>query len=337
MKIPREAKIGLFTLVSFSSLYFGYNFLRGKKFFSGQNSYYVVYNTIEGVNKSTPIYYKGLKVGQVEDLGFLRTDSANRIIATLIIDKNIALSKSTEARIVSTDLLGGKAISLIVPDLLVPVEKGDTILGTQEVGIGESISGMIEPVKDKTENVLLSLNRVLGRIDQVLGSGGSEKLNSGINDLAGTMHNLNLATAALNDLIRNESARLSKTSANLESITSNIRNNNNEIDKSIHNVRQISDSLAQAPIKQMIESLNKTSTQLSLLAEKLNKGEGTAGKLLNDPQLYDNLNKSSAELKALLKDIQEYPSRYVHVSVFGGAAKKVEKQREAKLKAQQVN
>ncbi|MCA0427668.1 MAG: MlaD family protein [Bacteroidetes bacterium] len=337
MKIPREAKIGLFTLVSFTSLYFGYNFLRGKKFFSGQNTYYVVYNTIEGVNKSTPIYYKGLKVGQVEDLGFLRTDSANRIIATLIIDKNIALSKSTEARIVSTDLLGGKAISLIVPDLLIPVEKGDTIKGSQEVGIGESISGMIEPVKDKTENVLLSLNRVLGRIDEVLGSGGSEKLNSGINDLAGTMHNLNLATAALNDLIRTESARLSKTSANLESITSNIRNNNVEIDKSIHNVRQLSDSLSQAPIKQMVENLNKTSLQLSLLAEKLNKGEGSAGKLLNDPQLYDNLNKSSQELKALLKDIQDYPSRYVHVSVFGGSAKKADKERAAKLKAQQGN
>ncbi|MFY8020031.1 MAG: MlaD family protein [Bacteroidia bacterium] len=332
MRIPREAKIGLFAVVSLAALYFGYNFLRGKKFFSRQNTYYVVYNTIDGVNKSTPIYYKGLKVGQVEELGFLRTDSANRIIATLIIDQNIMLSRSSEARIVSMDLLGGKAISLIVPDLLTPIFKGDTIKGTQEIGIGESISGMIEPVKDKTENVLVSLNKVLGQFEKVMGTGGSENLNAGINDLAQTMKNLNMATAALNQLIQNESGRLSKTSANIESITSNFKKSNEEIEASLKNISKISDSLSQAPIKSLIIELQKTSVQLAQVAEKLNKGNGTAGKMMNDPQLYENLNKSSAELQALLKDMREYPARYVNVSLFGGPAKKAEKKREQDLK-----
>jgi phospholipid/cholesterol/gamma-HCH transport system substrate-binding protein len=334
LRIPREAKIGLFAVVSLAALYFGYNFLRGKKFFSRQNTYYVVYNTIDGVNKSTPIFYKGLKVGQVEELGFLRTDSANRIIATLIIDQNIMLSRSSEARIVSTDLLGGKAISLIVPNLIEPIFKGDTISGTQEIGIGESISGMIEPVKDKTENVLVSLNKVLEHVEKVMGNGGSENLNSGINDLAQTMKNLNMATASLNQLIQNESNRLSKTSGNIESITSNLKKNNQDIESSIQNLKVITDSLADAPLKSMVVELQKTSVQLAMVAEKLNKGEGSAGKLINDPQLYDNLNKSTNELQALLKDLREYPARYVNVSVFGGAAKKAEKKREQDLKKQ---
>ncbi len=334
MRIPREAKIGLFAVVSLAALYFGYNFLRGKKFFSRQNTYYVVYNNIEGVNKSTPIYYKGLKVGQVEELGFLRTDSANRIIATLIIDQNISLSRSSEARIVSMDLLGGKAISLIVPDLLMPIFKGDTIIGTQEIGIGESISGMIEPVKDKTENVLVSLNKVLEQVEKVMGNGGSENLNSGINDLAQTMKNLNMATAALNQLIQNESVRLSRTSSNIEAVTSNFKKNNQEIESSIQNIKVITDSLADAPLKSMVIELQKTSVQLAMVAEKLNKGNGSAGKLINDPQLYDNLNKSSNELQALLKDLREYPGRYVNVSLFGGPAKKAEKKRAQDLKNQ---
>ena len=159
------------------------------------------------------------------------------------------LSRSSEARIVSMDLLGGKAISLIVPDLLTPIFKGDTIKGTQEIGIGESISGMIEPVKDKTENVLVSLNKVLGQFEKVMGTGGSENLNAGINDLAQTMKNLNMATAALNNLIQNESGRLSKTSANIESITSSFKKSNEEVEASLKNISKISDSLSQAPIK----------------------------------------------------------------------------------------
>src|SRR5688572_11567035 len=110
MKISKEVKIGVFAAFALAALYFGYNFLRGKRLFSNLHSYYVVYNEIDGIVKSTPIYYKGLKVGQVEKLGLFRTDSANKIIATLLIDDKVRLSRSSEARIVTLDLLGGKAI-----------------------------------------------------------------------------------------------------------------------------------------------------------------------------------------------------------------------------------
>ena len=51
-------------------------------------------------------------------------------------------------------------------------------------------------------------------------------------------------------------------------------------------------------------------------------------------QLYDNLTKSSAELTALMKDMQDYPGRYFAVSVFGNsrADKQDKKREEAKKK-----
>jgi phospholipid/cholesterol/gamma-HCH transport system substrate-binding protein len=57
---------------------------------------------------------------------------------------------------------------------------------------------------------------------------------------------------------------------------------------------------------------------LASITQKIDKGEGTAGKFINDKELYDNLNKSSLELQMLLKDLQKNPSRYVNISVFGG-------------------
>jgi phospholipid/cholesterol/gamma-HCH transport system substrate-binding protein len=321
LKISKEAKIGLFAACALAGLYFGYNFLRGKKIFSSQNTYYVVYNKIDGIVKSTPIYFKGLKVGQVEKLTLFRTDSSNAIMATLLIDKKIQLAASSEAKIVSMDLLGGKAISLLIPSLLDPITEGDTLLGTIENSLSASISEMITPVKNKTENVMVSLNKVLTELEKVLANGGTDDLSSGISNLAGIMENLRKTTSQLDQLLQSEKGKIGKITGNMASLTETLKNNNQQLDATLKNFKNISDSLSQAPIKQTIEQLNKTAKQLALITEKIEKGEGTAGKLVNDKELYDNLNKSSFELQSLLKDLQANPKKYVNVSVFGGKDK----------------
>ena len=318
MKINKEFKIGLFAAFSLAALYFGYNFLRGKRLFSSLNTYYVTYNKIDGIVKSTPIYFKGLKVGQVEKLSLIRTDSANRILATLLIDNKITLSKSSEAMIVSMDLLGGKAISLNIPSLVDPIFEGDTLIGTEETSLSASIAEMITPVKNKAENVMVSLNHVLGELEKVLADGGTKNLSNGIADLAGIMHNLNNTSKQLDALIAAEKNKIGNITTNMEALSLTLKNNQKDIEASLKNFKNITDSLAAAPLKSTIDQLNKTSVQLASITQKIDKGEGTAGKFINDKELYDNLNKSSLELQMLLKDLQKNPSRYVNISVFGG-------------------
>ena len=322
MKITKEFKIGLFAAFSLGALYFGYNFLRGKRIFSSLNTYYVTYNKIDGIVKSTPIYFKGLKVGQVEKLSLIRTDSSNQILATLLIDNKIVLSKSSEAMIVSMDLLGGKAISLNIPSLVDPILEGDTLIGSEETSLSASISEMITPVKNKAENVMVSLNHVLGEFEKVLANGGTKNLSNGMEDLAGILKNLHQTSIQLDAIVMAEKSKIGNITSNMEAISYTLKNNRNDIDNSIKNFKSISDSLAAAPLKSTIEQLNKTSLQLAQITQKIDKGEGTAGKLINDKELYDNLNKSSKELQILLKDLHERPSRYVNISVFGGKKEK---------------
>ncbi len=322
MKITKEFKIGLFAAFSLGALYFGYNFLRGKRIFSSLNTYYVTYNKIDGIVKSTPIYFKGLKVGQVEKLSLIRTDSSNQILATLLIDNKIVLSKSSEAMIVSMDLLGGKAISLNIPSLVDPILEGDTLIGSEETSLSASISEMITPVKNKAENVMVSLNHVLGEFEKVLANGGTKNLSNGMEDLAGILKNLHQTSIQLDAIVMAEKSKIGNITSNMEAISYTLKNNKNDIDNSIKNFKSISDSLAAAPLKSTIEQLNKTSLQLAQITQKIDKGEGTAGKLINDKELYDNLNKSSKELQILLKDLHERPSRYVNISVFGGKKEK---------------
>jgi phospholipid/cholesterol/gamma-HCH transport system substrate-binding protein len=322
LKINKEFKIGLFAAFSLAALYFGYNFLRGKRLFSSLNTYYVTYNKIDGIVKSTPIYFKGLKVGQVEKLSLIRTDSANRILATLLIDNKITLSKSSEAMIVSMDLLGGKAISLNIPSLVDPIFEGDTLIGREETSLSASIAEMITPVKNKAENVMVSLNHVLGELEKVLADGGTKNLSNGIADLAGIMHNLNNTSKQLDALIAAEKNKIGNITTNMEALSLTLKNNQKDIEASLKNFKNITDSLAAAPLKSTIDQLNKTSVQLASITQKIDKGEGTAGRFINDKELYDNLNKSSLELQMLLKDLQKNPSRYVNISVFGGKKEK---------------
>jgi phospholipid/cholesterol/gamma-HCH transport system substrate-binding protein len=114
---------------------------------------------------------------------------------------------------------------------------------------------------------------------------------------------------------------LQKASRNVETITSSIAKNSDNLNRMIKNLSIISDSLSKSNMKSTINNLEKVSAEMALLLQKINKGEGTMGKLANDKELYDNLNKSTAELQLLLADLHKNPSRYVHFSVFGGGSK----------------
>lgn len=335
MKFERETKIGLFTIVALTSIYFGYNFLRGKKFFSNANTFYVKYNSVEGVVNSTPVYYKGLKVGQVEKIALITDGSINKVLVTLSINEKVILSKSSEANIVSLDLLGAKAIKLNIPDLVQPVESGDTLIGGEEEELTDIISNVVNPIKDKSEKVLVSIDKVLTDINKILQDGGRQTLSNSINDFGGTLSNLRKTSESLNLLVQREGTNIAHTIENLEQLSLALKGSSNNLAKVLENTKQITDSLSNAPIKSAIKNLENASKELDVLLANINKGEGTAGRLAKDSALYVNLNKSAYELQSLLNDFQKYPARYVNVSVFGGASKKANKLREKeKAKAQ---
>ena len=65
--------------------------------------------------------------------------------------------------------------------------------------------------------------------------------------------------------------------------------------------------------KKIINSLGNFNSVMS----KIEKGEGSIGKLINDAELYNNLEGASKELEELLRDLKENPKRYMHFSLFG--------------------
>jgi len=336
LKRSKEIRVGIFTVLGIILLIFGYNFLKGFNPLRRYHKYYVIYNNVGGIVKSTQVTINGLKVGQVEEVEMLHEGDPTRMLVTLFVEKTIKLPKGTTATISSQGLLGSTDIVVLPAPITPEAEYSDTLVPGFEESLTGVIQKIIPPLKEKSEQVLVTLDKVLLSINNVFDSTNTKHLTNSIDDFSGTLQHMRNITGRFDQLTAEEYGKLKNMFDNIESITTNLKNNNEAISKALKNVSKISDSVAAADLTATINHTRTVMKEFSITLEKVNKGDGSLGKLANDSSLYINLNQTSAELTSLMKDMQEYPGRYFSVSVFGGgkrAEKQDKKREEAKKKA----
>ncbi len=142
-----------------------------------------------------------------------------------------------------------------------------------------------------------------------------KNLSNSFGSIDRTLRNLEGASGNLDTLIQGESARISSILQDVNSITGNLRNNNEEISNILGNVSAISDSLRQASLHQTLMSLDYILATTDSIMNKINRGEGTIGALLNDNDLYYNLNQVSENLNRLLVEFRYNPKRFINLSL----------------------
>ncbi len=305
MKLQKEAKIGITAVIIIVLFIWGFNFLKGKNILSTNDSFYSVYDNIDGLEEASPVYISGFKVGVVESIKLHKTIK-DKIVVGFTLEEKVKLPKQTKAIIYPATLIAGKAIKLELSNSTEYYHNGDTIPGILEQDLVSSLSDELLPVKNKIENLVVSIDSVLAIFD-----------NERKEDLKTSLDNLNQITTDLNTLLDSENSKLAHILNNVESITNNLKNNNNQIANILNNFSNISDSLEQANIKTTILNANKTLAEFSEISHKINNGEGTLGMLINNDSLYHNLNYLAADLDSLVIDLNENPKRYVHFSLFG--------------------
>lgn len=310
MKVSNETKVGALTAIAITILVLGYNFLKGKDLFTSTTKYYAIYNRVDGLAPSNAITINGYRIGQVIGVNLIPEDSM-RVKVTLEIKSEIKVGDSAIAKIFDADLFGSKAIELVLNSSKSKriLNNGDTLISEVQASIVSSVSKIVAPIKDKAENLIESLDSIFG------GETGA--------NLKGTIANLNAITTnfkntskRLDGIVSSQEKRLDVIFANVLSISTNLKNNNEAITATIQNLKSFSDTLAAVKIQQLVANAENALAQVNFITEKINKGEGSLGLLINDKELYNNLNKSSADLDALLKDMKENPKKYVHFSIW---------------------
>lgn len=302
MKLSREIKTALLVIFGLGFFYFGFNFLKGSSVFSKQKVIYSVYDEVEGLSIGADVNINGLSIGKITKIDFL--PGSTQILVSMRVRGDLAFSSASEAILYETGLIGGKAI-MIQPifENGKSIKTGDTLPSGVQPGFTELVNQQIAPLQQKLTSTLTSVDELFDGVSNVLNNQTQENLKTTLSELTRTVENANNITRKLNRLLDSNATALDTTFKHLASTSANLS--------------QISDSLVEVDFKSILAQYNKIATNLNQVLDQVNTSQGTAGKLINDPALYTQLNATLEELESLLNDLKNNPKRYVHFSLFG--------------------
>lgn len=292
MTFTKEAKIGLVTIISLALLYIGINYLKGINLFKPSNHYYVECTNVKEVTISSPVYVEGFKVGLVRAIEY-DYDTTDKIMIEISLEDKMRINKGSYISIEKSLLSGGELhihLNKHVDDYL---KAGAVIEGRN----GEDMMATMQ------NNILPGVEQLIPKLDSIL-SGlqtvvNHPALTASLDQIEHTTRNLNQSTAYLNSLMRND---IPVILGNLKTISADFT--------------EVSKEIKSLDFPKTLSLVNSTLENLQLTTERLNSSDNSMGLLLNDKELYLNLNETSSNASKLLLDLRENPKRYVHFSLF---------------------
>ena len=308
MKISNETKVGILTITALTILILGFNFLKGKDVFNQSEKIYAVFTDLGPLTKSNEVKINGYVIGKVYSLD-ASDASVNGIVATIHLTEDVNIPRDSKAFIASP-LVGASYLVIEKGTQNVFLKSGDTLNTRIDNGILDDVKAQLTPTLNKVRNSLDSLNVVMSGINNILNSEARVNLQT-------TLANLAQSTHSLKGLLNNESGALAKTLNNANSITENIKKNNDSITAVISSAKRATDNLASIDVKPAIDSIQAAIGQLKSFVARVNSTKGSLGALINDRQLYNKLNDAIISAELLMDDLRTHPKRYVNLSVFG--------------------
>ncbi|NJB70307.1 phospholipid/cholesterol/gamma-HCH transport system substrate-binding protein [Saonia flava] len=309
MKISREFKTGAIVLVGIFLFILGFSYLKSNPIFDKSITLYAIYDNVGGLQPGTPVTINGLTVGKVNNIVF-KDESFNSLV-TFTVKSDFQFAKNSKVELYDTGIIGGKGLQIIpVFDGSRPAQKSDTLMTNIRPGLTDLVQEKLGPLQLKVEGAISNADSLLMNVNDVLDDKTKRDLRESISGLNSLVKNFQTSATALNGLLAENKGQLDSTIANVNSITDNFA--------------KISDSLANAGLGETMKSLQSTVASLDVLLAKMEKGDGSLGKLMKDEELYNNLANASKEMDLLLQDFRLNPKRYVNVSVFGKKQKEYE-------------
>lgn len=303
-----EIKIGIVGFGILLLLFFGIKFLKGIDVFQKETTYYVFYDNVGGMYEGNYIYLNGMKVGYVKDIETIG-ERAEKFLVTVAVDSKIKITDDSKMVFFSADLLGSKAMKIELGNSPRILENKDTIMGDVELGMLDKLGSSIAPIAQNLDSILFATKNILNQQTQ-------NNLQHTFANLEVTSERLSSISGQFDNLMKNEKEKIGKIISNTESITSNLKNNNDELNNIISKIGQITDTVAQAQLGSTILQTTQTLEKLNNVLGVIEKGKGNIGLLINDEGLYKSLDESAKKLDALIEDIKANPKKYINVSVF---------------------
>ena len=297
---------------SIAILYLGFNYLKGIDFFSSNDKYYAVYENVDGLNVSNPVFINGFIVGRVSDITLLQ-NKENQIVVELDISGDIVLGDTATATLTG-DFLGNKSILLSTGNISSPIQPGDTLTAVLDRGIADILAQSAQPVANSLEVTIKKINTILDNL-----SGNSDKINRMMDRFEKTPVLLNTTIVETKNSLEEITATFNKVGEELNTTLRAAR-------PALKNMATFSDSLKRLELNKTIRETNEAIAKLQGAIDHFTQTEGTLGRLLKDDSLYVNLNNAILNLDTLVNHFDQNPKHFF--SPLGKSPKKIRKERQ---------
>lgn len=316
MKLSSEAKVGIIGIVTILVLIWGINYLKGRNILNSTYTLQAHYMDSGGLEASSPVLMNGVKIGYVDEV-ILKPEEEFPIKVLLSIEKAYPLRKGSVATLASMDLLGTKGIRIDPPadkessGKMGLYSDNEHIRSAVEVDMLSRMQAQVMPVMERIGDLAESLDQVVQKMDTLLVSQTTQGILKHISDVSGEL------AASLGP-----GGSLNESFSNLESFSSMLKEQEEEMASLVGNLNSISAAVDSAGLDRLAEELISVSEQFNQLLTQVNSGEGSAGKLIYSDSLYTKLETLITDLDTLIRDLNENPGDYVQFSVFGKSKSK---------------
>ena len=302
MRLSKEIKAAFFVLSTILLFIFGFNFLKGSSLLDKQKTIYAVYDEVDGLLVGANVMINGLSIGNVTELDFL--PNSTKILVTFKVKDKLNFSSKSTASIYETGVLGGLAISIDpIFERESIVKTGDTLNSSVRPGLTELINRQIEPLSRQLQSTITSVDSIFTGASNVLNRQTQEEIKESINVLTSAIKAINNSSIIIEKTLTDKNTQINNTIDNFEKISSNLS--------------EVSDEFNSFGLSNLLSNLEVSVDGISSIVDKLDSDKSTIGKLINEDEVYNNLNSSIESLNSLISDIKANPKKYVHFSVFG--------------------
>jgi phospholipid/cholesterol/gamma-HCH transport system substrate-binding protein len=236
----------------------------------------------------------GVQIGVVSDV---ELDPRGTILITMSIEKNYHVPRNSQAAVVPVGIFGDQEVAL-TPAEPSPIffNAGDSVPpAPPSVGIPQ-LTARADTISQRIDDLAKSVQL------ELVQAGGIADLRKSLASVAELTRSLNVVAAEQSKQLSLTLTRFRNTAAAIDSV---------QLDSTVRNLQETTRNLAE-----FTDSLGATSHQLNLVFQKINQGDGSLGKLLNDPGLYGDLRRLTTRLDSLTLDFKQHPRKYINLKIF---------------------
>ncbi len=292
-----EIQVGLTVLVALVVLLWGVTWLKQLSLQNKVTVWHVRFPQTGGLGRSDEVRVNGIRKGEVRSIALV----GDHVAVDLALASDVRLTTDSQIAIRNIGLMGEKVIAVDLAATGAPVAPRDTVQGLYELGVPEVVASM-GGVFASVERAAVELDRVVSTLQR------DGKLEQAV-------ANLHDATAELRDAVRENRKPLREAVSDAAAAARTARTLTAERGPQVQRLLDSAERTA-AHLEQLSSRLDTLRVRTQSVADKLDHGDGTAAKLVNDRAVYDETRAALKELRELIADIKAHPKKYIHVSVF---------------------